>query len=70
MSKTIPLLPCPFCGETLVPTQDEDGFTHNRRVRRANSCFISWLVVRYPHHVEWNTRVTRDGKAFIVTTTI
>lgn len=50
------LKPCPFCGELLIPTQSGDGYTHNRRVRNANDCVLSWIVIRSPHHVAWNTR--------------
>lgn len=52
----VALLPYPFCGEQLVPTQSGDGYTHNRRVRSANNCVLSWVVIRPPHQDAWNTR--------------
>lgn len=50
------LKPCPFCGERLVLARGGDGYTHNRRVKRAKECLVSWMVVRRQHCAAWNTR--------------
>lgn len=54
MSEAPELLPCPFCGELLALT--DNGYTHNRRVRGAKLCLISWVAIRPPHYSAWNTR--------------
>lgn len=50
------LLPCPFCGESLIQTGSSEGYTHNRRVKHAKECFVSWIAVRPTNYVDWNTR--------------
>ena len=60
------LKPCAFCGTNLISTQDGDGFTHDRRLKAAKHCMISWVVVRMPHFPEWNTRVPTEADALRV----